>query len=65
MYTEKLCFDGMAYRTAKTNEVSNLIYLINSNLWAKKSDKTDFSSLSDSVKGTRLEPKTFGLSLDT
>jgi site-specific DNA recombinase len=36
IYPEKLCFDGIAYRTARVNEVANLIYLINSKLEAKK-----------------------------
>jgi hypothetical protein len=36
IYPEKLCFDGLAYRTAQVNEVANLIYLINRRLEAKK-----------------------------
>ncbi len=36
IYPEKLCFDGMTYRTAKINEAAQLIYLINSQLGSKK-----------------------------
>lgn len=62
IYPEKLCFDGSGYRTARVNEAAELIYLINSKLTAKKNrTKLDFSSLSDSVAGTGLEPMTFGL----
>lgn len=62
IYPEKLCFDGIAYRTARVNAAAHLIYLINSKLQAKKNrTKLDFSSLSDSVAGAGLEPTTFGL----
>lgn len=62
IYPEKLCFDGYTYRTTKINEAAQLIFLINSKLYAKKNrTKLDFSSLSDSVAGAGLEPTTFGL----
>ena len=56
IYPEKLCFDGISYRTAKINEAVQLIFLINSKLSAKKNrTKLDYSSLSDQVAGVRLE----------
>ena len=62
IYPEKLCFDGLSYRTAQMNEAARLMFLINSKLSAKKNrTKLDFSSLSDSVAGAGLEPTTFGL----
>ncbi len=62
IYPEKLCFDGLHYRTAQMNEAARLMFLINSKLGAKKNrTKLDFSSLSDSVAGAGLEPTTFGL----
>jgi site-specific DNA recombinase len=36
IYPEKLCFDGTGYRTAQINAAAQLIYLINSQLGAKK-----------------------------
>jgi site-specific DNA recombinase len=36
IYPEKLCFDRTGYRTAQINETAQLIYLINSQLGAKK-----------------------------
>jgi hypothetical protein len=35
-YIRKVCFDGMTYRTARVNEEAHLIFLINSQLGAKK-----------------------------
>ena len=62
IYPEKLCFDSLQYRTAQMNEAARLMFMINSNLGAKKNrTKLDFSSLSDSVAGAGLEPTTFGL----
>jgi len=62
IFPEKLCFDGLVYRTEKINEAAALIYLINNKIQAKKNrTKLDFSSLSDSVAGAGLEPTTFGL----
>ena len=62
IYPEKLCFDGLHYRTVKMNDATHLMFLINSKLEAKKNwTKLDFSSLSDSVAGAGLEPTTFGL----
>jgi len=62
IYPEKLCFDGLHYRTAKMNEAARLMFLINSQLGSKKNrTKLDFSSLSNSVAGAGLEPTTFGL----
>jgi hypothetical protein len=62
IYPEKLCFDGMTYRTVRVNEAAQLVFLINSQLGAKKNrTKLDFTSLSDSVAGAGLEPTTFGL----
>ena len=57
IYPEKLCFDGLHYRTAKINEAARLIFLINSELGVKKNrTKLDFSSLSDSVATRGIEP---------
>lgn len=36
IYPEKLCFDGLHYRTAKMNEAARLMFLINSQSGAKK-----------------------------
>jgi site-specific DNA recombinase len=53
IYPEKICFDGIAYRTGRVNGVAHIIYLINTPLGSKKNrTKLDFSSLSDSVDGT-------------
>ncbi len=50
IYPQKLCFDGIDYRTAKINEAAQLIYLMNNKLGTKKNrTKLDFSSLSDSA----------------
>lgn len=62
IYPEKLYYENRGYRTARVNQAAELVYLINSKLGAKKNrTKLDFSSLSDSVAGTGLEPMTFGL----
>lgn len=41
IYPEKLCFDGIAYRTARINEAARLIFLINSELGSKKGRTAD------------------------
>lgn len=57
IYPEKLCFDGNAYRTAQMNEAARLMWLINNEIGIKKNrTKLDFSSLSDSVAPTGIEP---------
>lgn len=62
IYPEKLYYENSSYRTARVNEAAQLVYLINSQLGAKK-NRTNLvlSKLSDSVAGAGLEPTTFGL----
>jgi len=40
IYPEKLCFDGSGYRTATLNQAAQLMFLINSELGAKKIGQT-------------------------
>ncbi len=51
IYPEKLCFDGLQYRTPCINEAASLIYKINNELRAKKDRKGyDISHLSGWVE---------------
>lgn len=44
MYREKLTFDGNALRTTRINEAVHFIYMMNSNLEAKKNRTTGKNS---------------------
>ena len=55
IYPEKLCFDGLQYRTPRLNEAASLIYQINNELTAKKDRKSyDISHLSGWVAPTGI-----------
>lgn len=57
IYPEKLCFDGLQYRTSRINDAVNLIYQINNELRAKKDRKSsDVLRLSGRVAPTGIEP---------
>jgi site-specific DNA recombinase len=57
IYPEKLCFDGLQYRTPRINEAASLIYQINNKLSAIKNRKDcDVSHLSGWVAPTGIEP---------
>ena len=57
IYSEKLCFDGINYRTASTNEVVSLIYLMNNKLSERKNGKEKPENfLSRLVVPTGIEP---------
>ncbi len=57
IFSEKICFDGIQYRTASTNEVISLIYLINSELYETKNGKEKSENfLSRLVERTGIEP---------
>ncbi|WP_345952118.1 recombinase family protein [Mucilaginibacter sp. PAMB04274] len=62
VFPGKLNFDGSTYRTARLNEVIELIYLNTSDLQAKKKQENEiFSHLPASVAGSRIELPTLGL----
>ncbi len=57
IYPEKLCFDGLQYRTTRINEAVQLIYDTTNELGAIKNRKSsDFSHLSGRVERTGIEP---------
>ena len=57
IFSEKLCFDGEQCRTAGTNEVISLIYLINNELCKTKNGKEKPENfLSRLVERTGIEP---------
>ena len=59
MYPENLTFDGFSFRTARVNDVVEIIYHINSALPPNKNGtKKNFSSLSREVTRLGLEPRT-------
>ncbi len=56
IFQEKICFDGMQYRTLSVNPVAEAIFLINNKLYSLKNRKDDdFSCLSGWVVPTRIE----------
>ena len=62
IFPENFTISENGFRTARVNEVVHLIYSINRLIGLnKKGTKKKFSSLSQLVAGTGLEPVTFGL----
>ncbi|MBF4473423.1 recombinase family protein [Flavobacterium sp. HJJ] len=62
IFPENFTIVKNTFRTARVNEVLELIYMINRALFENKNGiKKDLSSLSRQVAGTGLEPVTFGL----
>ncbi len=62
IFPENFTISENGFRTARVNEVVHLIYSINRLIGLnKKGAKKKFSSLSQLVAGTGLEPVTFGL----
>lgn len=54
IFLEKIVFDGENYRTPKVNEAARLIYMINSDLYSKKTGK-DTNLHTFPVKWSRRE----------
>ena len=60
IYPENLTFDGFSFRTARVNDVVDIIYHINSILPPNKNGtKMDFSTLSRQVTSAGFKPATF------
>ena len=57
IFPEKICFDGLHYRTPRTNSVVNYIYQINNNLHEIKNRKSEeIFHLSGQVELAGIEP---------
>ncbi len=60
IFPENLTFDGVEHRTTRINEAVNIIYLVNSELGAKKNGQSPLKmALPKLVGPLGIEPSTY------